>query len=54
MDVIVMMTDKPKEDVIDITTHCSFGGCARLHPGCSIASTNSNKRFWFSSGSIQP
>ena len=53
MDVVVMVTDRSKEDgVIDITTSNSFGGCTRLQPGCSIVRTNNNRLFWFSSGSI--
>ena len=54
MNIIVMVTDKPKADIIGITTSRAFGECTRFQPGCSISSTNSYKLFWFSSGSMHP
>ena len=48
-----MVTEKyKKDDIIDITTNSSISGCTTWQPGCSIASVNSYKHFWFSSGSI--
>ena len=52
MNVIVMVTDKPKADINGITTNSAFGECTPLQSGCSIASTNSYKLLWFSSGSM--